>query len=83
MSAPKEDYHSFFLVISAQSVCFRCDKPSPIVHVRRPKLLKGGQRPARSNKLRAMFAQALDDEGWEIDLKHDKAFCPSCRRLGK
>jgi hypothetical protein len=83
MTKPVEDYSSYYIVISAMSVCARCDLESPVVHVRKPNSSSSGQRPKRNYKLRAIVAEALADIGWELDVKRDKTFCPLCRKLGK
>jgi hypothetical protein len=80
MTKPEADYQSFHLVYAARATCARCDKLSPVVWFHRA---KSGQRDHRNYLVRREIAEAMAAEGWELNTRLDKSFCPTCKRIGK
>ena len=81
MTATRRPYNSFQLVFAARCECARCDKRSPVVFFTRPP--GGGQRDFKNYQVRNQVQEELAKEGWELDPRKDKAFCPICKGIGK
>jgi len=82
MTEPQHDYKSFFEMSACRSTCAICGDPSPIVFVERTRDYDKRERVTRNYKIRVAVSELLRDHGWVIDLKKDRAVCPSCKGIG-
>jgi len=83
MTEPQHDYKSYVELAPCRSTCAICGDDSPVVYVARERDRSKRERVTRNAICRVKISELLRDHGWEIDLKKDRAVCPSCRRIGQ